>query len=76
MIQEDLNDYNRIKKDVNARIWQYDLNTHDIRPVAVLNQTPDVSNPNAGEWESSGIIDVSEIFGKDTLAMSMFKHIQ
>ena len=59
MIQEDLNDYNRIKNGVNARIWQYDLNTHDIRPVAVLNQTPDVSNPNAGEWESSGIIDVS-----------------
>ncbi len=48
MIQEDLNDYNRIKNGVNARIWQYDLNTHDIRPVAVLNQTPDVSNAQRG----------------------------
>ena len=74
MIQEDLNDYNRIKNGVNARIWQYDLNTHDIRPVAVLNQTPDVSNPNAGEWESSGIIDVSEIFGKDTWLVDVQAH--
>jgi hypothetical protein len=30
MIQEDLNDYNRIKNGVNARIWQYDLGTLDI----------------------------------------------
>lgn len=63
MIQEDLNDYNRIKNGVNARILRYNLGTHVLSPVAVLNQSPDNSNPKAGEWESSGIIDVSNIFG-------------
>jgi hypothetical protein len=74
MIQEDLNDYNRIKDGVNARILRYDLGTHDLRPVAVLNQSPDISNPKAGEWESSGIIDVSNIFGKGVWLVDVQAH--
>jgi len=74
MIQEDLNDYNRIENGTNARIWQYDLNTRDIKPVVILNQSPDASNPKAGAWESSGIIDVSKIFGKNTWLVDVQAH--
>lgn len=63
MIQEDLNDYNRIKDGENARILQVDLVTNQLKPIAIVDQSVDKSKPNAGEWESSGIIDVSHIFG-------------
>jgi hypothetical protein len=74
MIQEDLNDYNRIKGGDNARILRFDLNTHEIKPVAVLDQSVDKTNPKAGEWESSGIIDVSKIFGKGVWLVDVQAH--
>jgi len=74
MIQEDLNDYNRIKGGDNARILRLDLNTHELKPVAVLDQSFDKSNPKAGEWESSGIIDASDIFGKGVWLVDIQAH--
>lgn len=64
MIQEDLNDYNIIDGGVNARVLKYDLTSHNLKPVAIVDQSQDVSHPKAGEWESSGIIEVFDIFGK------------
>jgi hypothetical protein len=74
MIQEDLNDYNRIKDGDNARILRFDLDTHEIKPLAVLDQSVDKTNPKAGEWESSGIIDVSKIFGKGVWLVDVQAH--
>jgi secreted PhoX family phosphatase len=64
MIQEDLNDYNIIDGGVNARVLKYDLTSHNLNPVAIVDQSQDVSHTRAGEWESSGIIEVFDIFGK------------
>ena len=65
MIQEYLNDYNRIDRGVSARVLKYDLNSHNLNPVAIVDQSQDVSHPKAGEWESDGIIEVFDIFGND-----------
>lgn len=53
MIQEDLNDYNIVEGGVNARVLKYDLITHNLNPVTIVDQSQDVSYPKAGEWESS-----------------------
>ena len=74
MIQEDLNDYNRKKDGENARILQLNLATNELKPVAVLDQSADNLKPNAGEWESSGIIDVSPIFGKGSWLADVQAH--
>lgn len=74
MIQEDLNDYNRIMDGDNAKILRYDLNTHELKPIATLDQSSDISKPKAGEWESSGIIDVSSIFGAGNWLVDVQAH--
>ena len=58
----------------NARILYYDLNTDVLSPVAVLNQSYDNSNPKAGKWESSGIKDVSNIFGASVWLVDVQAH--
>jgi hypothetical protein len=54
-----------------ARIWQYDLVTGTKHVVAKVNQSADegptdvdaASVGNLGAWESSGIVDASDVFG-------------
>ena len=55
-----------------ARLWQYDLASGTMRVAARVNQSADEGpldkdqNPNRGllgAWESSGIVDVSSVFG-------------
>ena len=55
-----------------ARLWQHDLATGAKRVAAKVNQSADEgpldkdANPNRGllgAWESSGIVDVSSVFG-------------
>jgi len=54
-----------------ARIWQYDLATGTTRVAAKVNQSADegptdvdaAPRGNLGAWESSGIVDASEVFG-------------
>ena len=54
-----------------ARIWQYSLADGTKRVVAKVNQSADESpadrdaagRGNLGAWESSGIVDVSNVFG-------------
>ena len=74
MIQEDLNDYNIIDGGVNARVLKYDINSHNLNPVAIVDQSQDVSNTRAGEWESSGIIEVFDIFGKGYWLLDIQAH--
>ena len=74
MIQEDLNDYNRIMDGDNAKILRYDLISHELKPIAILDQSSDSSKPKAGEWESSGIIDVSSIFGEGSWLADVQAH--
>jgi len=74
MIQEDLNDYNIIDGGVNARVLKYDLNSHNLNPVAIVDQSQDVSHSKAGEWESSGIIEVFDIFGNGYWLLDIQAH--
>ena len=74
MIQEDLNDYNIIDGGVNARVLKYDLTSHNLNPVAIVDQSQDVSHTRAGEWESSGIIEVFDIFGKGYWLLDIQAH--
>ena len=74
MIQEDLNDYNIIDGGVNARVLKYDLTSHNLNPVAIVDQSQDVSHTRVGEWESSGIIEVFDIFGKGYWLLDIQAH--
>ncbi|MGI0052237.1 MAG: hypothetical protein ACRD8K_10915 [Nitrososphaeraceae archaeon] len=74
MIQEDLNDYNIIDGGVNARILKYDLTRNNLNPVAIVDQSQDVYNTRAGEWESSGIIEVFDISGKGYWLLNIQAH--
>ncbi len=74
MIQEDLNDYNIIDGGVNARVLKYDLTSHNLNPVAIVDQSQDVSHTRAGEWESSGIIEVFDIFGNGYWLLDIQAH--
>jgi hypothetical protein len=74
MIQEDLNDYNIIDGGVNARVLKYDLTSHNLNPVAIVDQSQDVSHTRDGEWESSGIIEVFDIFGKGYWLLDIQAH--
>jgi hypothetical protein len=68
----------------NARIWQYKFGAaNPLSVVAVVNQSLDESagydvDPvpagNHGFWEASGIIDVSDVFGRGTFLVSVQAH--
>lgn len=79
MVQEDHNDYNRYAPTIpynitnNAKIIQIDLETNEFKPVAYVNQHEDESADH-GEWESSGIIDVSKYFGEGTWILDVQAH--
>jgi hypothetical protein len=57
----------------NARIWRYDLTTATSRVVAEVDQSmsPIV---NRGTWESSGIVDASEVFGPGSFLVDVQAH--
>jgi hypothetical protein len=47
---------------------------HRINPIAIVDQAQDVSYPIAGEWESSGIIEVFDKFGKGSWLLDIQTH--
>ena len=57
----------------NARIWRYDLATRVSAVVAEVDQSmsPVV---NKGTWESSGIVDVSSVFGPGAFLVDIQAH--
>lgn len=69
MIQEDLNGYNRQENsDETGRIWAYDIASGALTEVARLDQSAGEGlvdeGDEAGSWESSGILNVGDIFGE------------
>ena len=60
LIQEDPGSHNQ--GQTNARIWRYDLSSKALEVVARVDQSQRPLTPLGG-WESSGIIDVSSVFG-------------
>ena len=75
MIQEDLNDYNRVDSGVNARILKYDLGTTKLEPVSIVDQFPDSENPHiSGQWESSGIVEAFDAFGPGSWLLDTQAH--
>jgi hypothetical protein len=69
-----------------ARIWKYDLGTGAMTAVASVDQTADegptdvdgtagvVSKANLGSWEASGIVDASDVLGKDWFFVTVQAH--
>jgi hypothetical protein len=67
-IQEDPNRYfGNINKNHYARIYQYDLNTGDIKTVLECDQVTAAAMGigSGGIWEITGMTDISEIIGVD-----------
>lgn len=66
----------------NARIWQYQLVGGAMSVAAVVDQSADEGPTdvddqpanNHGSWESSGIIDVSSVFGPGTFLVTVQAH--
>ena len=57
----------------NAKIIRYDLATGTIEAVAYLNQLYHTGTTQ-GDWESSGIIDASDYYGKGTWLLDVQAH--
>jgi hypothetical protein len=79
MIQEDLNGYNRAEdSEAVARIWAYAIADGTLSPVAQLDQSAGDGLVDAGDaagsWESSGILNVSDIFVEGTWLTDVQAH--
>jgi hypothetical protein len=69
-----------------ARIWRYDFSSRETAVVAKVDQaadegetdvdgTPGVFAPgNLGAWESSGIVDASDVFGRGAFLVNIQAH--
>jgi hypothetical protein len=57
----------------NAKIIRMDLANGNLETIAYVNQTEDVS-AQYGDWESSGILDVSKIFGQGSWLLDVQAH--
>ena len=77
MIQEDPGSHNGFNAGfpnaTNARVWRYDLATGALSVVAEVDQSL-VSSSAKGAWESSGIVDVSAVFGPGTWLVNVQAH--
>lgn len=81
MINEDRIDANRLNATFpyniteNAQILKVDLvNPSSIVPIAYVNQIEDTKAAAHGDWESSGILDVSKYFGDGTWLVDVQAH--
>jgi secreted PhoX family phosphatase len=57
----------------NAKIIRYDLTSGTFEAVAYLNQLYN-TDTSQGDWESSGIIDASELYGKGSWLLDAQAH--
>jgi hypothetical protein len=60
----------------NARIWRYDLKTGDLKVIAEVNQNVPGAPTTLpkGNWESSGIVDASDAFGRGAFLVDVQAH--
>lgn len=78
-IQEDTGSHNAQSASfpdaTNARVWRYSLANGSLTVVAEVNQAvPGAPALNRGAWESSGIVDVSSIFGPGAFLLDVQAH--
>lgn len=78
-IQEDTGGHNAqsgsFPNATNARVWRYGLPAGGLTVVAEVNQAvPDAPALNRGSWESSGIVDVSSVFGPGAFLLDVQAH--
>ena len=57
-----------------ARIWRYDLQTSELYVVASVNQAAFDPDIEQGNWESSGIVDASAMFGRGAFLVTVQAH--
>ena len=60
-----------------ARVWRYNLDTQAAPDVVLrVDHSSDPTNPKQalGNWESSGIVDASDAFGKDMFLIDVQAH--
>jgi len=79
MLQEDRNDYNRHENsDDTGRILAYDIASGKVTPIAKVDQSDGAGlvdpGDEAGSWESSGIINVSDIYGEGAWLVDVQAH--
>ena len=79
MVQEDRNGYNRKENsDDTGRIFAYDTAAGTIETVGKLDQSDGEglvdAVDKAGDWETTGIIDVSAIYGPGTWLTAVQAH--
>jgi hypothetical protein len=78
-IQEDTGSHNAqsasFPNATNSRVWRYGLATASLTVVAEVNQAvPGAPALNRATWESSGIVDVSSIFGAGSFLLDVQAH--
>jgi hypothetical protein len=75
MIQEDPGSHNTYLPGAgpSARIWRYNLATGALSVVADVDQSLD-PNAREGNWESSGILDASAVFGPGAWLVNVQAH--
>ena len=77
MIQEDPGGQNGYAagdpNGTTARIWRYDLETGALYVVAKVDQGADPA-AEQGNWESSGIVDASDLFGDGAFLVNVQAH--
>jgi hypothetical protein len=73
LIQEDPGGHNQGAAIGYAKVWRYTLPNGPLVPVAQVDQSlrPDLA---IGSWESSGIIDASEAFGRGAFLLDVQAH--
>ena len=79
LIQEDPGGHNQSSATgpraamTNARVWRFTLPSGPLVPVAEVNQSlrPTLAR---GAWESSGIVDVSSVFGPGAFLLDVQAH--
>ena len=60
-----------------ARVWRYNLDTEAAPDVVLrVDHSSDPTTPKQalGNWESSGIVDVSDVFGKNMFLIDVQAH--
>jgi hypothetical protein len=73
MIQEDPGSHNGGAAFTNARVWRYDLSSGTLTVAAEVDQSL-VPATAKGNWESSGIVDASAVFGSGAWLLDVQAH--
>jgi hypothetical protein len=77
LIQEDPGSQNQYaatnSNGTTARIWLYDFKTGALSVVAKVDQSLDPAAAQ-GSWESSGIVDASDLFGQGSFLVTIQAH--